>query len=418
MFGKWKCGSKDTKLILNMPNTSSIFLNQKKIQHLIDETEFLLDLYKEDWYFGHLTRQDCKYLLRNADDGTFIVRNTSTAMSNISIAPSISSSVVRTRNYTLHLKNNNDCVIKILNYNNSTYGFTSDIQFSTIKELINFYKKNSLQQYNSELCIKLKDTISRDQSLQINKMYENTHNSEYSLNQQMDYNVFDNFFKLYCNWNIDAYGFQNLFSMDNLVTFSDLNRTFYSFVMLKYLVNTKMYTHECDYEKVQFYMLNVDRLKKNLMKISSYCIKPPNHPDGLSVVSPRMTQTQVMDVSIDIPHLDQSKWFLVNCSRVEAHELLGGKPPGTFLIRKRPCENLAQASAANLNSPYALTLINYNNEINHCIIYQRVNNLHYGFAEPLMIFKTLLDLVLYYRDRSMEIHSSCLKIKLKYPLYS
>lgn len=101
------------------------------------------------------------------------------------------------------------------------------------------------------------------------------------------------------------------------------------------------------------------------------------------------------------PHNDESMWFLKDCSRHNAEELLKGSPTGTFLIRAR--------SAGH----YALSII-CNDVTNHCIIYKTESG--YGFAAPYNIYHTLKKLVEHYASNSLEEHNDTLTTTLRIPV--
>lgn len=101
------------------------------------------------------------------------------------------------------------------------------------------------------------------------------------------------------------------------------------------------------------------------------------------------------------PHNDESMWFLKDCSRHNAEELLRGSPTGTFLIRAR--------SAGH----YALSIV-CKDLINHCIIYKTESG--YGFAAPYNIYHTLKKLVEHYASNSLEEHNDTLTTTLRIPV--
>uniref|UniRef100_A0A1A9WKT6 SH2 domain-containing protein n=1 Tax=Glossina brevipalpis TaxID=37001 RepID=A0A1A9WKT6_9MUSC len=103
---------------------------------------------------------------------------------------------------------------------------------------------------------------------------------------------------------------------------------------------------------------------------------------------------------INQPHNDESMWFLKDCSRDNAQDLLNGAPTGTFLIRAR--------SAGH----YALSIV-CKNSINHCIIYETESG--YGFAAPYNIYRTLKKLVEHYASNSLEEHNDTLTTTLRIP---
>lgn len=113
-------------------------------------------------------------------------------------------------------------------------------------------------------------------------------------------------------------------------------------------------------------------------------------------------QTDEFDIE-NLPHNDEKTWFLVNCSRSKAEQLLAGKRDGTFLVRP------------SSTSQYALSIA-CNGITNHCIIQKTKRGL--GFAEPYNIYDSLKSLVLHYSQNSLEIHNDSLNTTLRYPIFA
>jgi phosphoinositide-3-kinase regulatory subunit len=105
-----------------------------------------------------------------------------------------------------------------------------------------------------------------------------------------------------------------------------------------------------------------------------------------------------------LPHHNESAWFIRDCKREDAEQLLKGKPDGTFLIR-------------NSRQPgqYALSIVS-DSKVCHCLIYKTERGI--GFAEPFNIYPSLVSLVLHYAQTSLEEHNDALSTTLAYPVFA
>ncbi|XP_051713797.1 phosphatidylinositol 3-kinase regulatory subunit gamma isoform X1 [Oryctolagus cuniculus] len=106
----------------------------------------------------------------------------------------------------------------------------------------------------------------------------------------------------------------------------------------------------------------------------------------------------------NLPHYDEKTWFVEDINRVQAEDLLYGKPDGAFLIRE-----------SSKKGCYACSVV-ADGEVKHCVIYSTARG--YGFAEPYNLYSSLKELVLHYQHTSLVQHNDSLNVRLAYPVHA
>ncbi|KAI6649291.1 Phosphatidylinositol 3-kinase regulatory subunit gamma-like [Oopsacas minuta] len=109
-----------------------------------------------DWYWGNITREMVQEKMREAPDGSFLVRDAASSPGE----------------YTLTLKKGGcNKLIRIM-HSGSFYGFTEPLNYRSVPELITHFQKFSLAVYNEKLDIRLENPISKKLSSDLDTSVE------------------------------------------------------------------------------------------------------------------------------------------------------------------------------------------------------------------------------------------------------